>query len=89
MLVIDGLHLLDAALIFFGRQGIRMHPRLDDFHGDSPADDLAAEAEDVAVIVLAGQLCAEWVLADNGIDAVELVRDHYNGPAVKTTLKNF
>jgi hypothetical protein len=76
VLGIDFLYFLDAAAVFFGRQRVRVHPGLDDFHGDGRSDDLAAEAEDVAVIVLARKGRAERVLADDGKNAAELVGNH-------------
>ena len=53
-----------------------MHPGLDDFHRDGTTDDLATKTENVAVIVLAGQLGAERILTDDGKDAAQLVGDH-------------
>ena len=76
MLGVDFLDFLDAAAVFLGGQRIGVHPGLDDFHGDGRADDLAAEAEDVAVVMLAGEGGTERILADDGEDAAQLVGDH-------------
>ena len=69
--------LLNAAAIFFCSQRFSLEPGFDDFHCDSRADNLAADAKDVGIGMLAGQLSAERVLADSRIDAVDFVSDEY------------
>ena len=76
MLVVDLLHLFDAAHIFFRRQRLDAHKGLDDLLRDQSADDLCAEAQHVRVVMLTRQLRTEGILTHAGINAANLVRDH-------------
>ena len=73
VLVVDFLNFVSSADVFILGQRIGVHPGPDDFHGDHAADDLPADAEDICVIVLAGQRGAERILADSVIDAVPIL----------------
>ena len=75
VLVVDRLDLVHPAAVLFFHQRVSSHPGLDDFTGHHVANDLGAQAEDVGVGVLAGQFSTERVLADRGVDAVDLVGD--------------
>ena len=75
-LLVDGGDLAAAVGVALGRERVGGHPRLHDGHREHGADELAADAEHVGVVVLARELRAHGILAHAGEDATELVGDH-------------
>ena len=75
-LLVDGADFLAPTDILLSRQRVRAHPDFDNAHGDNAANDLAADAKHVRVIVLSGELRAQRVLAHTCEDAAKFVGDH-------------
>lgn len=74
--VIYLLDLFSSSDILFCSKSVCMHPCLHNFHSYERTNKLSSKTKNVCIIVLSSERSAERILADAGINAVNLVRNH-------------
>ena len=75
VLIIDIAHLPHPVPVLFLHKRLCRKPGLNDLHRHKSTNDLGSQAKDVRIRMLAGKRCAQGILANRCVAAVDLVRD--------------